>query len=508
MSNSKLPHHHKSYWRDSVSLLSFNELREDIKADIVIVGGGITGITTAYLLQKEGFQVVLIDASKLLKGTTGHTTAKITAQHDLKYDEFINHLGEEKARLYYEANMDGLDFIKNTIDELGIDCDFSMEDAYIYATTDPYNQLIAAEHRAYQKLGIEGELVDKIPLNIPIKSAIKLKNQAQFHPLKYLSKLVEVFVNNGGQIYEHTTAVDLEEYDESKVVTNKGFKITAKHVISASHYPFYDGGGFYFSRMYEERSYILGVKTSDNFPGGMYLSAEDPKRSLRYTTVNGEKMLLVGGESHKTGQGINTMEHLETLKVFAEELFQNVEIPYRWSTQDLITLDKVPYVGHITASNANVLVATGYRKWGMTNGTAAAKLLRDIVINRDNPYGELYSPSRFHADPQIKNFVKDNTDVAKHLIAGKFSIPPKHLEELTEGEGSTVLYHGRRAGAYKDEQGTLHLVDTTCKHLGCEVEWNEAEKSWDCPCHGSRYSYDGKVLDGPAKEPLDKLEAE
>lgn len=501
-----MPQLPEPYWRDSITPPAFPKLTEDIKADAAIIGGGISGVTTAYLLAKEGLKVVLLDAGPLLNGTTGHTTAKITAQHDLIYNEFVNQVGEEKAKLYYQANTDALQFIKGLVEEHKIECAFSEQDAYIYTNSDSYISKLNDEFAAYEKLGIKGELVTQIPLPLPIKSAIVMRKQAQFHPLQYLTSLVQIFTNSGGVIYENTTADTVEEDAQMKVRTREGHTITCDHVISCSHFPFYEGMGFYFSRMHAERSYVLGIRSEKNYPGGMYLSAEEPKRSVRYTTTNrGENLILIGGESHKTGQGICTIKHYEALQAFAENTFGIQEIPYRWSAQDLVTLDKIPYIGQISSGKQNIYVATGYRKWGMSHGTAAALLIRDLILKHENPYRELYTPSRFDAVPDLKNFIVQNTDVAKHLIAGKLEIVYRRPEDLTNGEGAVVTVDGKRAGAYKDEQGTLHIVDTTCTHMGCELEWNLGERSWDCPCHGSRFSITGDVMEGPAKKPLKKI---
>jgi glycine/D-amino acid oxidase-like deaminating enzyme/nitrite reductase/ring-hydroxylating ferredoxin subunit len=485
-------------------LPEFDPLRENTNADAVIVGGGITGITAAYLLAKEGLKVVLLEADKLLNGTTGHTTAKITAQHSLIYDELINHMGKSKARLYYEANMDALDFIKKTINEENINCDFSEQDAYIYATTDKSARKLEKEHAAYEKLNINGELTDSIPFDIEVRKVLSMKNQAQFHPIKYLAHLLSGITDNGGRIFERTTAVDVDV--ENTVVTRDGYRVKGDTVLACSHYPFYDGMGVYYTRMYASRSYIVAVKTNRDYPGGMYISADKPTRSLRGVPTNGEeKLVLLVGESHKTGQGKDTLRHYKALESFGQEVFGQIETVYRWSAQDLVTLDKVPYVGEITSARPDVLVATGYRKWGMSSGTAAAQLLADIVLDKDNPYKKLFDPSRFYADPSLKTFLKQNVNVAGHLIKGKFEMPGKDPKDLSVDEGGVVVYRGGRAGAYKDDEGHVHLVDTTCTHLGCEVEWNHGDRTWDCPCHGSRFSYTGEVVEGPAETSLKKL---
>jgi glycine/D-amino acid oxidase-like deaminating enzyme/nitrite reductase/ring-hydroxylating ferredoxin subunit len=504
-SYERLPEVPEPYWRDSVDLPKFEPLRCNMEVDVVIVGGGITGVTAAYLLSNEGLKVALLEADKLLNGTTGHTTAKITAQHSLIYDELINHMGKYKARLYYESNMDALNFIRKTVQDHQIQCDFEEQDAYIYATTEEYANKLIQEFSAYQDLGIDGELLDKIPFDFQVKNALCMKNQAQFHPLKYLAHLLEEIVDHGGLIFEDTTADHIIfDGDHPTVVTRQGSRITGDKVLICSHFPFYDTG-FYFSKMYAERAYVIAAKTDKAYPGGMYISAETPTRSFRSVTINNEPMVLIIGESHKAGQGKDTLEHYQALESFAQEVLGVKKIPYRWSTQDLTTLDKVAYVGEMSLGQENVLVATGYKKWGMTTGTAAALLLRDIVLKRDNRYTELYSPSRFYADPSLKTFFAQNLDVAAHLIKGKFEFPLKKAEDLDYGHGSVITFNGSRAGAYKDQQGDLYIVDTTCTHMGCEVEWNHGDLTWDCPCHGSRFSYTGDVLEGPAKKPLRRL---
>jgi Rieske Fe-S protein len=320
-----------------------------------------------------------------------------------------------------------------------------------------------------------------------------------------LKVLVDGIIAKGGEIFEHTVATDVEESPNLRVVTRDGTKITCDYILACSHFPFYDGRGFFFTRMYAERSYVIAAKTEKESPEGMYLSAGQPTRSLRYANVNGEKLALIGGEGHKTGEGKDTLKHYEALKSFGEEVLGIREIPYRWSAQDLYTLDKVPYIGRITSGHSNIFIASGFRKWGMTNGTTAALLLQDLVLKKNNPYEDLFSPSRFVADPSLKKFISSNMNVAGHLIEGKLDRPSKKPEDLGLDEGGVVMINGRRAGAYKDEKGDVFCVDTTCTHMGCEVEWNHGDRSWDCPCHGSRFSVHGEVLEGPADKPLEKL---
>lgn len=502
-----MPYSPESFWIKSAELPTFPSLSIDTEVDAAIVGGGITGITAAYLLAKQGLKVAVIEADRVLNGTTGHTTAKITAQHGLIYDELIQHMGEEKAKQYYEANDDALRFIRQTAKELQIECDITEEDAYMYAVSDEYARKIMKEYEAYQKLGVHSEFSEGIPLPLDVKGAVIMKNQGQFHPVNYLKGLVNEITNSGGKIYEQTVAIDIDQtMPKPMIITREGYRVTCKYAIACSHFPFFDGKGFYFTKLHAERSYVLGVRTKQQFPGGMYYSADSPARSLRSTPYKEEKLVLIGGDGHKTGEGTSTSMHYKALEKFGEDILGIEEINYRWSAQDLYTLDKVPYVGPITSNKPNILVATGYRKWGMSNGTAAAKLLSDLVLERENPYQELYSPARFYADPSIKKFLMQNLNVAGHLIEGKIDIADKRIADIGNDEGSVVVINGKRAGCYKDHEGNINLVDTTCTHLGCEVEWNSGDRSWDCPCHGSRFSVQGDVIEGPAKKSLKRVD--
>lgn len=503
--NLKMPQFPHTYWRDSVSIPSFPKLNESIKADVGIVGGGIVGITSAYLLAQQNLKVALLDADSLLYGTTGHTTAKITAQHGLIYDEFINHFGQDKTALYYQAAMDAKQIIEKAIKDHKIECDYQKEDAYIFTNSDSYLTQLENEKKAYDKLGIPGELIDTIPLDISMKQALTMKDQAQFHPLKYLKVLTDEAVKKGTDIYEQTTAVDVEYNKHPSIVTRDGHRVVCRHVIEASHYPFYDGLGFYPTRMYPERAYIIAIKTNKKFPSGMYISAESPTRSVRAANMNGEDLWLIVGENHKTGQGKSTIKHYEALQQYAEENFGISDYVYRWSTQDLTTLDKMPFIGPVTENQESVFVATGFRKWGMTNGTIAAKIISDLITKKESPYEEIYAPSRFQADPMVRKFARINADVTKHLIKGKLEYTNANVDELSTDEATVIRIKGKRTGVYKDLENNLHAVDTTCKHLGCEVHWNSGDRTWDCPCHGSRYSYTGDVIEGPAEVALNKV---
>ncbi len=489
------------YWIASTESTSYPALDQDVKADVAIIGGGLVGITAAYLLKRENLRVVVVEADRIIQGATGHTTAKITAQHALIYHKLIQHLGMEKARQYAEANEYAINFLEELIREKEIDCDFSRQEAYVYTQSDQYIQQIEDEVKAASNLGLKAVYLEELPLPFAIKAAERFDGQAQFHPRKYLLALAKDIPGDGSHIFEQTRAVDFHEGRPFTVITEKGHKVVADSVILASHFPAYGGNGYYFARMYPERSYALAIIAQEKYPGGMYITAEDPGRSLRSTPYQDGELIIVGGEHHKTGQGPATDTHYRNLSQFARQTFTVTDMLYRWSTQDYTTLDEIPYVGRITAKTPNVYVATGFRKWGMTNGTAAAILLKDLIVKGESPWAPVYDPSRFEADPMIKKFITTNVNVAGQMIGGKLKSVPKDVE-LAPGEAKVVDHDGNKVGLYRDNKGKVHAVDITCTHMGCELTWNAAELSWDCPCHGSRFTYEGNIIEGPALKTL------
>lgn len=493
----------QSYWIASAPQKSYPVLDHDIQVDVAIVGGGFTGIATAYMLRKEGLRIAILEADRILSGTTGHTTAKITSQHGLVYDKLDHMLGSELARQYADANETAIRTINKIIQENQISCDFEPQSSYVFTCQDAYIEKIGKEVMAASSLGIEAAYVENLPLQIPIKAATRFDNQAQFHPLKFLLPIAEIITKQGCQIYEQSRITRLEKGRSYILHTDTGRKVTAQKVVLASHYPFYNKTGLYFSRLWTERSYALSVKIKEPYAGGMYITAEEPTRSLRSVkNCDNDTWVIVGGEHHKTGLGGDTAEHYRTLLNYSRELFTVEPTGYRWSAQDCMTPDSIPYIGQMTSHTQNLYIATGFGKWGMTNSIAASFLLKDLIIDGKSQWQDVYSPSRLTAFSSAKNFLIQNCSVAKELLNGKLSPAPEETS-LLPGEGKIIKLDGKKAGVYRDESGSLHVVNTTCTHLGCELIWNSAEKSWDCPCHGSRFSYDGKILEGPAVKPLD-----
>jgi glycine/D-amino acid oxidase-like deaminating enzyme/nitrite reductase/ring-hydroxylating ferredoxin subunit len=487
----------QSYWIASTPKTNYPVLDHDTSVDVAVIGGGIVGITTAYLLKQEGFKVAIIEADHILQGTTGHTTAKITSQHGLIYHKIKKNMGEEKAKQYADANQNAIEFIEALINKKNIKCDFHRSPAFVYTQDNNYVNQIEEEYLAASQLGIKAAYQEDLSLPFDVKAAVKFENQARFHPRKYLLPLAEDIPGDDSFIFEQTRVINIEEGDPCTIITNRENKVKAKIVVIASHFPCYDGLGFYFMRLYPERSYALAVKIKEPFPEGMFITAEDPGRSLRLQDLNGEQLLIISGEHHKTGQGEDTSNHYRNLKTFTKDNFHTTDILYRWSTQDYTTPDEVPYTGHLTSRTPNLYVATGFGKWGMTNSTASALIIRDLIVKNESPWADVYNPSRFTPIASAKNFVMENANVVKELIGGKLAVLPENVK-IEPGTAKTFELEGQKVGAYRDEKDALHFTDTTCAHMGCEVKWNSAEKSWDCPCHGSRYTYEGDIIEGPA----------
>lgn len=499
----------KSYWLEH-DVPRFPSMIEDEKTEVAVVGGGIVGILTAYLLAKAGKQVVLVEGNQVLNGVTGHTTAKISAQHGLIYDELIQTFGEETARLYYEANHEGLALIQEIARQYRIDCGLETKESVVFASSEKSIKKIEKEARAYERLGIDGVLsygnLDDLPF--PADAALTMRNQAQFHPVKFLSPLITEIVKLGGLVYENTRAVRLSK-DGSIVHMENGAQLTCQQVVVATHYPFNDFNGLYFSKLSIDRSYVLAAKVTSSVPQAMYLSVDYPSRSLRSVTdSDSSNWLLIGGDNHPTGKSkASNQTHFEHLETFSRKWFGLEKAPYHWSAQDMTTLDKVPYIGQMSASSENIYVATGFNKWGMAIGALAGQLITDLILENPNRYKDLFNPLRSKVKVvDLKAFAKKNTSVAKDFVATSIQRHDLKPDELRKDEGGLVSINGKKLGGYRDLDGELYLVKSTCTHMGCGLRWNDAERSWDCACHGSRFSYEGEVLNGPAVKPLDKID--
>ncbi len=494
-----------SIWRQHDTGTLYPPLTASESSEIVVIGAGIAGLVCAYELQKRGKQVTLLEALEIGHGTTGHTTAKCSVQHGTIYQKLIRHFDETTARLYYEFNSEALVYLKNQIDE-GFDCDYSVEDSYLYST-EP-NEELSKELDAYRRLKLDGgeatnEVGDALPFQI--EQALVIRNQAQFHPVKYLRELANRFVGLGGKIYEQTRAFEVSQGPRPIVTTSTGRRVQANQVVITTHYPFNDLRGLYVSKFLVERSYIVACETDAIPLKGMYLSVDRDSRSYRTYEDNGRTFLLVGGEGHTAGQVTDTRSRYDRLESDAQHHFKTMRSTYRWSSQDLITLDSLPYVGQMFKREPDILLATGFQKWGMTNGIAAGNLLADQLTGRPNRFLELVSPLRKTVKPSgVGPFVKTNLDTATQFAKGAVDrvLERRDVEDLQLDEGGIVQVDNQTKGVYRDLDNHCHVVNLTCTHLGCTVKWNNAERTWDCPCHGSRFDAKGAVLEGPATKPL------
>lgn len=427
-----------SIW-EGTQLPHFSPLSGDRKTDVLVIGGGMAGLLCAYKLKNAGVDVLLVEADRICSGVTSKTTAKITSQHGLIYHKLLKNLGKEQAKLYLQANESAVGEYAALCKE--IPCHFENQNAYAYSLQNRH--ILEQEVHALHLLGYPARLKESLPLPFQTAGAVKLKQQAQFHPLEFaahIAKSIPIFEGTPIRRLEGTTAI-----------TDTG-RIQAKKVIVATHFPFLNRHGSYFLKLYQQRSYVLALENTD-FPGGMYIGAEENTLSFR----NCDCLLLLGGGGHRTGKAGGSWQYLSD---FAQKAYPAATEVARWATQDCMSLDGIPYIGQYSKNTPDVFVATGFNKWGMTGSMVAANILTDLVQDKENPYAMLFSPSR-------------------SIFRSQLAI-----------------------NALESMGNFLRPTAPRCPHLGCALKWNKAERSWDCPCHGSRFSESGHLLDGPAQQDL------
>jgi glycine/D-amino acid oxidase-like deaminating enzyme/nitrite reductase/ring-hydroxylating ferredoxin subunit len=490
-----------SYWVATVPETSFPSYPGgDLKVDVAVLGGGITGLTTAILLKQAGASVAVVEAGRVACGVTGYTTAKVTSLHGLTYAKLMSTFGEQGARVYGEANQAGLELIARLVEQLRIDCDFERLPAFTY-TEDPQRvSAIEEEVDAAQQVGLPASFSSDIGLPFPVQGAVRFEGQGQFHPRKFCVGLAQAIDGDGGQVFEQTRALDIRLGFPCRVKTEYG-NLRAEHIVVATHLPFFDPTGL-FARTSPSRSYAAAVTLADPAPPGMYLSADPATRSVR-PLVRGSSQAVLAGEEHKVGHGPDTRTHYDALEGWARERFPVRSVDYRWSAQDYLPADSVPYIGRLIPGIGRLHVATGFKKWGMTHSAVAAMLLCDQITGRPNPWSGFFSATRLHPLASAKEFTIHNLDVGLRFAFDRLlTLRPAPAQELAPGEAGLRELDGEKVAAYRDQDGRLHAVSGRCTHLGCLVAWNAAERTWDCPCHGSRYAYDGKVIQGPAVDDL------
>lgn len=432
-----------SLWSDTSYIPSFDTLKGDTKTDVLIIGGGLAGVLCAFELKNRGIDCALVEGDRLCSGITKNTTAKITSQHGFIYDKLTKKFGVENAQKYLSANENAVKKYAQLCKN--IDCDFEEKDNIVYCV-DNYKK-VEKELIALQNIGYKTQIEYKLPVPIGIAGAIRFKNQGQFNPLKFVSHIV-----NGLNIYENTKVIEIRD---DVAITNRG-NIKAEIFIVATHFPFMNKHGAYFVKMYQHRSYVIAIDRKSNIDG-MYVDEAKTGMSFR----NAGDLLLIGGGDHRTGkQGGSYNE----LRQFARRHYPQSQEKYHWATQDCMTLDDIAYIGEYSKNTPNVYVTTGFNKWGMTTSMVASEILSDIISGKRNDYSELFSPQRSVLTPQL----------------------PLNI-------GESFL-------------GLISPSAKRCPHLGCALKWNSAERSWDCPCHGSRFTEKGELIDNPATDDLKKTE--
>lgn len=504
---SKLYEVNPSIWVSTTVETNYPQLTQSgSNFDAAVVGGGIAGLTTALMLKRQGMAVALVEARRIASGATGYTTAKVTSLHGLTYANLIAEHGASRAQQFADASQAALEFIAGIIDEEGIDCGFERRSAMTY-TEDPERVPdLHAEVEAARSLGLPAALSTTTDLPFEVAASVKFHNQAQFHPRRYALGLAQLFDGDGCRLFEETRALDLENEGSRIAVRTEGGTLYADHVVQATHLPFHDPGGL-FARTAPERSYCLAVQLEGAVPQAMYLSADEPTRSMRPHRTEDAEYLLIGGESHKVGQGDFTTRRYARLEAWAKERFDVRSVDFRWSAQDYIPADEVPYIGRLSPRSERMYVATGFKKWGMTSGTVAGLILRDLIAGRPNPWAEVFDSTRLDIGASAAKMIKENANVAKHFISDRLSaLVSPEIDSLNPGEGAIVRAGGEKVAAYRELGGMIKAVSPTCTHLGCMVSFNDAETTWDCPCHGSRFDVDGEIIEGPAVKPLKRAE--
>jgi glycine/D-amino acid oxidase-like deaminating enzyme/nitrite reductase/ring-hydroxylating ferredoxin subunit len=468
-----------------------------VDADVAVIGAGIAGLMTAVLLREAGFDVAVVEASRVGAGVTGHSTAKVTSQHGLKYARLARDRGEAAARTYAQANQAGLAEYLRLVDRHGIDCALTRAPAYVYATGHQQALEVELEAEAAQQAGLPAHLTTDTELPFPVRAAVRFDEQAHVHPRRLCLGLAQALVREGASVYESSRVVEVADGEPCVVRTDRG-EVRARRVVVTTGLPILDRGA-HFATTYPTRSYALAVTIDGPLPQGMYISADSPVRSLRPALG---KYLIVGGEGHKAGQDPDEGRHYDNLEAWAREHFAVQEVAYRWSAHDYQPADGVPYIGRLHKGTERILVATGFQKWGFSTAGVAARILTDLVAERENAWAELFDASRLPRSGAT-TVAGENANVARRFVLDRLaSFGKPAADALRPGQAAVLRAEGRPVAAYRDEDGRLHAVSARCTHLGCTVAFNEAEKTWDCPCHGSRFDVDGAVLHGPAVHDL------
>lgn len=473
----------KSIWSEGVQIPEREVLTKDIKINTAIIGGGMAGILTAWFLKQKGVECVVLEEERIGSGQTENTTAKVTSQHGLIYSRITEKIGREEAQQYAKANERAIEEYRSMIRNYNIACDWKDCSAYLYALSD--EQSIKEEYEAARRLGLPAELAAETELPFPVKCTLRFDGQARFHPLKFLERIAREVT-----VYEKTTVKEVQEH----LLITGGGRVSAKHIVFACHYPFVNVPGFYFLKMHQERSYVKALANAAHLKG-VYLGIDEEKLSFRSVG----DVLLIGGGGHRTGENERGGQY-EYLSHMAWKYWPDCREIARWSAQDCMTLDGIPYIGRFADARPNWYIASGFGKWGMTSSMVSAMIISDQICQIDNPYEKVFSPKRTHIKASAERFIRDSAHAAKGLLRQAVMPPKDVLKQIKPGCGGVVDCEGEKIGVYRNTDGTIYAISARCPHLGCQLSWNPDEKSFDCPCHGSRFDYMGNRLDGPAQK--------
>jgi glycine/D-amino acid oxidase-like deaminating enzyme/nitrite reductase/ring-hydroxylating ferredoxin subunit len=493
-----------SIWTATADIPFGVQLTEDAQTNVCIVGAGIAGMTTAYLLAKEGVSVVVLEDGVIASGETGRTTAHLSFALDDRYTELERLHGERGSRLASESHQAAVTQIETIVREENIDCDFSRLDGYLFLTPEEEQSELEEELEAAQRAGVPGvRFVDRAPVEgFNTGPALLFPNQGQFHPVKYLAGVAAAIERMGGRIHTRTHVKSIEGGEQPSVQTDSGRTIRANAVVVATNSPINDRVAIH-TKQAPYRTYVIGALVpKGSIPTALYWDTADPYHYVRLQPHSEtHDCLIVGGEDHKTGQADDTDARFDRLEAWTRKVFPHDQVmEYRWSGQVLEPVDGLAFIGR-NPGDDNVYIATGDSGHGMTHGTIAGMLIRDLIHNRDNEWKEIYDPSR-KSLKSLGEFTKENLNVAAQYVDYVTGGDVKSADDIPHGSGAVLRRGLQKVACYKDDTGMLHELSAICPHLGCVVDWNDTEKTWDCPCHGSRFNSLGKVVNGPANSDL------
>ncbi len=491
-----------SYWQKTATNEYFPQLTEDHQTDVLVVGGGITGLMTAWNLWREGKEVTLVEAKTLGSGVTGYTTAHLTTAVDARYHRLTKDFDKETAALVAEAARLAIELVGECDKQHQLDANFERCQAYLYAMLTDHILEMEKEYSAAQEAGLKVHLEDKTEgLPYPTAGALVFEDNARFHPLKFIQALAPILQSKGVKIYEKTRVSNMEEDEKRAHVTlANGKTIRANHVVLATHNPLFMHP--VQTRVAPYRSYAIAARTQANLPDHLWYDMFDPYKYIRKAE---DDVVIIGGEDHKTGQASSEKDEIRALEIWAKNHLGATEVLARWSAQVYEPTDGLPFIGKAPGYK-HTYYATGFSGDGTLWGSLSGLLISDLIMGKKNKFAKVFSPSRLNISAEAGTFIKENINVAKEFIVDRFQSDTSDVQKVDKGQGAIVRQGLQQYAVYRDEDNKLTVCSPTCPHMGCVVQWNKFEKTWDCPCHGGRFSPTGEVLEGPPASNLVKKE--